>query len=612
MRMARLTTRFNVLLLAVFLVVAAVLSALLDRWIDAWLIQRTEAKVEQNIRGAWRVLDERRERLSLAVRLAAACRGATDPAEIERWRAASDADLLAVAGDAPPGATGAGVLAALLAEAIPAGAGPEVSGFASVPADRLSRAAPELAARAGVAGGGAPALFLFAAATVDPAPGGAPRRIVGALLLNGADRLVGAMQSDLFPDAFYRGQRVGTATVFSGPVRVATTVLQRDGRGAAGTRVSDEVAARVLEQGRPWTGRANVVGTWYLARYDPIRDPGGRVVGMLYIGELERIYADLKRRALWTGVGALLAIMIPALVVGAGLAMRMLRKVRTLDAATQAFARGDFAARAPVAGRDELDHLARSFNAMAAVIEADRARILEQQRQIEEANRNYIDLLGFVAHELRNGVASALLNVQTVDEGACGDVGPDVREALRTVADALRRINGETINYLQLARIEEGHRLIERRPVRVRGDVVDPVLESLRPVLRRSGQQVENDIADDLVAAGDRDLLRVVFQNLVHNAAKFGRPGGRIVLGARPEPGRIVFHVWNDGEGIPPGRMAELFKKFRHFDAGGPAGQSGTGVGLFIVRRIVQAHGGDIRAASEPGAWADFEFHLLT
>ncbi len=83
-------------------------------------------------------------------------------------------------------------------------------------------------------------------------------------------------------------------TLFTGTRRTSTTVLKADRTSAVGTHVSDEVAGMVLREERSWIGPAVVVGTRYLSRYDPILDPGGRVIGMLYIGELESQLLDLK------------------------------------------------------------------------------------------------------------------------------------------------------------------------------------------------------------------------------------------------------------------------------------------------------------------------------
>jgi len=230
---------------------------------------------------------------------------------------------------------------------------------------------------------------------------------------------------------------------------------------------------------------------------------------------------------------------------------------------------------------------------------------------VREANRHYIDLLSFVTHELRSSLSAAMLNVGLLRRGNYGALSDEQLEGVTAVDDTLRRLNDLTLNYLQLSRIEEGHRMLNRQPLDLRRDVVAPVLDGLRTPIEQAGMRVENGVPDGLVVAADRNLLRIVYQNLLHNAVKFGRRGGRIELGAETQPGRAVLTVRNEGPGIAPERLPELFRKFRHFDVDSEQGKQGTGVGLFIVRQIVEQHGGEIAAESEPGRSATFRFTLL-
>ncbi|MHB9007532.1 MAG: sensor histidine kinase, partial [Limisphaerales bacterium] len=99
--------------------------------------------------------------------------------------------------------------------------------------------------------------------------------------------------------------------------------------------------------------------------------------------------------------------------------------------------------------------------------------------------------------------------------------------------------------------------------------------------------------------------------NLVDNAIKYGRQGGRITIGARQEDDRVV-EIWvrDDGPGIPAGALERVFERFYRVDRARSRDQGGTGLGLAIVKHIVQAHGGDVRAESDPGRGAAFFFTL--
>jgi two-component system NtrC family sensor kinase len=134
-------------------------------------------------------------------------------------------------------------------------------------------------------------------------------------LLNGATEEVDRIREGVFENKQYKKKPVGTATIFMGDLRISTNVLDDQGRRAIGTRVSKEVAGHVLTKGLSWTGRAWVVNAWYLSQYDPIKDPDGSIIGMLYVGELEQKYLDMRTRAVISHLSVIFAGMIMAFLV---------------------------------------------------------------------------------------------------------------------------------------------------------------------------------------------------------------------------------------------------------------------------------------------------------
>src|SRR5690606_13195012 len=108
----------------------------------------------------------------------------------------------------------------------------------------------------------------------------------------------------------------------------------------------------------------------------------------------------------------------------------------------------------------------------------------------------------------------------------------------------------------------------------------------------------------------DFDRLQQVFSNLLDNAIKYGRPGGRVVVGAHIIPDHAEMWVCDDGPGIPREALDRIFERFYRVDAARSREQGGTGLGLSIVKHIVHAHGGEVRAESEPGKGATFRLRL--
>ncbi|MCX7599093.1 MAG: cache domain-containing protein, partial [Armatimonadetes bacterium] len=171
------------------------------------------------------------------------------------------------------------------------------------------------------------ALMLEAAQPIMKAGG----RVVGAVrmgvMLNRNYDLVDFVRSNVFTEATYKGKNLGTVTIFLGDVRVSTNVIGPDGERAIGTRVSAEVYDRVLGQGERWIGPAFVVGNWYVSAYEPLRDPGGRIIGILYVGVLKDRYDDWRRQAMAIFLGISLLALLLAAWVSTVLANRIARPI---------------------------------------------------------------------------------------------------------------------------------------------------------------------------------------------------------------------------------------------------------------------------------------------
>lgn len=151
--------------------------------------------------------------------------------------------------------------------------------------------------------------------------------VSGGLLLNRNEEIVDQIKNIVFKDAKYRGKDVGTATIFLKDVRVATNVLDREGKRALGTLAMREVQEQVLEKGLPWTQRAFVVDDWYITAYEPIRDIEERIVGILYVGLLESRYTLMKERLILLFFLLSMSAMLVALTISFLLSWRVQKKL---------------------------------------------------------------------------------------------------------------------------------------------------------------------------------------------------------------------------------------------------------------------------------------------
>ncbi|MCX7598866.1 MAG: HAMP domain-containing histidine kinase, partial [Armatimonadetes bacterium] len=261
---------------------------------------------------------------------------------------------------------------------------------------------------------------------------------------------------------------------------------------------------------------------------------------------------------------------------------------------------------------DEIKRLTVAFNEMAAALQRrdedlrksheDLARSAEE---LKRWNQNYLDTLEFITHQLKNQVAAMKINLLAVRDGYVGDLSQEQKEALDDVVAAVNRTEEMILNYLNLSRIEKGELEVRARPVHVEAEVLRPVLRDTKPRFDDRGMRVDVDLPEDLVVQADPSLLQIVYDNLLTNAAKYGREGGLVRVWGRRSDGYVELHVWNEGEGVPRDEIDNLFRKFTRLQTGDNMAR-GTGLGLFIAREIARAHGGDIRAETEPGQWIDF------
>lgn len=518
---------------------------------------------------------------------------------------------------------------ALVAEALRVGS--PVAEVGIMPLERLALEDSALASRARIkilptphARPGGPAelhdaMVLEAAAPVIDADGVRRGAVHVGTVVNGNFDFVDSVRRNVFATTTYRGKNLGTVTIFQGDVRIATNVVGPGGNRAVGTRVSAEVYDEVLVEGERWTGPAFVVDSWYLSAYEPLRDLNGKIIGMLYVGVLKDRYDDMRNQAVRLFIGITLLALIVAVALGSWLSARLTRPLAGLTAGAAEVARGNLdyqLSQARPAERDEIDRLTTAFNQMVAALRErdEQLRSSNQELQstadqLQQWVQNYLDILEFITHELKNQIAAMKINLLAVRDGYIGTISQDQRDALSDVAQTIDRSEEMILNYLNLSRIEKGELQVSARPLQLETDVVRPVLSDLRGRLEEKGMAVEVDLPEDLAAQADPSLLRIVYGNLISNAVKYGRRGGRVRVWGEQCGSEAELHVWNDGPGVPAGRLGELFRKFSRLTPPMDE-QPGTGLGLFITREIVRRHGGDIRAETAEGEWIDFIFTL--
>ena len=229
---------------------------------------------------------------------------------------------------------------------------------------------------------------------------------------------------------------------------------------------------------------------------------------------------------------------------------------------------------------------------------------LTRLRRLETVRRDFVSNL---SHELRTPLASLKALAETLQEGALDDP-PAARQFIDQIqieVDALTQMVNEL---LELSKIESGRFTLDLAPV-VACDLIESASKRMQLQAERAGLNLRVECRTDLPKVQiDSQRLEQVLVNLIHNAVKFTRAGGEIVLLADAVGGSVRFGVCDTGIGIPEDEVSRIFERFYRVDKSRSGG--GTGLGLSIAKHIVEAHKGKIWAESREGEGSTFYFTI--
>jgi signal transduction histidine kinase/ActR/RegA family two-component response regulator len=348
--------------------------------------------------------------------------------------------------------------------------------------------------------------------------------------------------------------------------------------------------------------------------------PVGRLVIRYDLGERwERL-----RRYLATVAAVSLAALLAALLAGRGAGRAISAPILALAGTARAVSeRGDFSVRAVPRGRDEVGVLVATFNEMLDGLQRRDAELrrvqaeLEQRveertqllREAEDANRLKDQFLATLSHELRTPL-NAIVGWTTLLMQ--GNLQPDAAARAVAVIDRNARAQTKLIeDVLDVSRIVSGKLRLNARALDL-ATVVKAAAESLSHAAnaKRIRLKLLLEAGTGLVS-GDPDRLQQVVWNLLANAIKFTPAGGTVTARVEQDDNSMSLVVRDDGAGIAPAFLPHVFERFRQADASTTRAYGGLGLGLSIVRHLVELHGGTVRAESEgPGRGSSFSVAL--
>ncbi len=284
--------------------------------------------------------------------------------------------------------------------------------------------------------------------------------------------------------------------------------------------------------------------------------------------------------AVFAGAGAIAAVASVALAVV--LARRLSRSLAEMGRAARRLAEGNYQARVPRGGPDELASLADSFNQMAESLQ-------EQERMRREFIVN-------AAHELRTPLTNLVGYLEAMRDGV---IAPD-RDMLASLQEETQRLVrlAQSLDALAAGDAASG------QPVMIELDLAQTIrsaVELARPAFERAEIRLQVDVPEHLPTRASPDSLAQVLANLLQNASRYTPRGGRVSVAAAPRGGDVLVSVANSGDGIPAADLPHVFERFYRVDKSRDRARGGAGIGLAIVKQLVEATGGRVGAESSTG-----------
>jgi signal transduction histidine kinase len=340
----------------------------------------------------------------------------------------------------------------------------------------------------------------------------------------------------------------------------------------------DVLSGDILAEGTPIIVEQQRVGTLLVTNDNPLHSSSLRAT---LIPSINRVV-----------VPAALAAVLTALLMGTLLFRLITRPLSDLERAAQAVSKGDLAVRVPETTTDELGMLAKSFNQMTTQ--------LGRQEQLRK------QMVGDIAHELRTPLSVMQGTLEAMLDGV---LKPNASE-LRNLHSETRRLTRLVEDLRTLSLADEGQLKLELEPVEA-GELIEQVVRQTSMMADTLHITLHTEIDETLPPiTADSDRLIQVLTNLLGNALRYASENGHITVRATRSGNAVRLAVQDDGPGIAPENLPFVFERFWRSDKSRSRGSGGSGIGLAIVKQLIEMHGGTVGVESEVGKGATFWIEL--
>jgi len=317
----------------------------------------------------------------------------------------------------------------------------------------------------------------------------------------------------------------------------------------------------------------------------------GYVISLASSAREARIIAVTRK----TVISSLAWVLLAAVIAVYFITERIIHPLRNMTSAAKQFAKGDFETRVTICGEDEVAELGNAFNNMA-----DSLQNLEKMR---------MSFLASVSHDLRTPMTTIAGFIDGINSGA---IPPEKHEYyLGIISAEVHRLSRLVSQLLDVSRLESGDRKFNFEDFDV-AEVARIILISFEKKIDDKRLDVEFDAEnDEMCVLADKDAIYQVVYNLCHNAIKFSKDGGRFAIKISGYKGnKVRVSVFDEGQAIPAEDIPMIFERFYKSDKSRGLDKSGVGLGLYICKTIIDAHGEEIHVESTEGVGTEFWFTL--
>lgn len=327
---------------------------------------------------------------------------------------------------------------------------------------------------------------------------------------------------------------------------------------------------------------------------EPVISTGGNRIGTVFstapVSAIRELMFTVTRLYLLSAAVPI-AVMFFAIYI---MTYRLTKPLKLMSEASKAMAKGDFSKRIPVTSDDEIGELAVSFNQMTNSL-----------AQLESMRKSFV---ANVSHELKTPMTTIGGFIDGILDGT---IEADKQSYyLGIVSDEIKRLSRLLQSMLSMSKLEAGEFVLKPELFDFRELLCTIVISQEQRIEAEKIEITGLDGIESISVTADRDLIHQVIYNLTDNAIKFVNEGGNIDFKAKTDGKKLIFTITNTGKGIPAAELPYVFERFYKVDKSRSANKNSTGLGLYIVKTIVKAHGGTVTVTSQENEFTSFSVTL--